>query len=71
MTRAGARPLIAAADCLPWRLRDAFRQEPVEGRCCRFCDRAIAAPVSARGKAVCCLYCGLDRGLVAPEEVAP
>jgi hypothetical protein len=66
-----ATQLAAPVCCMPWHVRDAFCAEPVEGRVCRYCDKPIAAPISAKGKPVACIYCGMDRGFIPPIEVEP
>jgi hypothetical protein len=63
-------PTLPYCCCMPWHARHS-EDEPVHGAACWFCDRAVAAPASARGKIVACVYCGLDRGFVPAVDVEP
>lgn len=58
------------AFCAAWHARG-FEHGPVHGGTCCWCGRDVAAPSSAQGKTVACIYCGMDRGLIPIEEVEP
>ena len=53
--------------CMPWHARG-WEDEPEHGAVCCFCQRDVAAPESARGKTVSCIYCGMERALVPLVE---
>ncbi len=62
--------------CMPWHGRHwetatEGDPEPKHGARCCYCDREIAAPESARGKHVACIYCGLDLGKLPAVEIEP
>lgn len=61
-------PPAPVAHCMPWRLRNPHEGQWLGARCC-YCDREIAAPVSAKGRHVACIYCGLDRGEILAIDV--
>lgn len=63
-------PVKAAAYCMPWHARG-FETEDVHGARCCYCDQSIAAPESARGKNVSCIYCGMDRNEIPAVEIEP
>lgn len=63
-------PPKPAAYCMPWHARH-FDDIPVHGARCCYCEREIAAPESVRGQHVACIYCGLDRGELASQEIEP
>lgn len=48
----------------------AVGEEPVPAACCH-CGMDIAIPPKAKGYAVACIYCGMERGEIAPAEVEP
>lgn len=56
--------------CMPWHARG-FEGEPVRGGVCARCGRDVAVPISAHGKIVGCIYCGLETGYVAEQEIEP
>lgn len=57
--------------CPAWHLRELELSEPLHGALCCFCGRDIAAPASARGKNVGCIYCGMENGDIPCTEVEP
>lgn len=61
---------VPFAHCHQWGLRG-HANEPEHGARCCHCDREVAAPESARGKLVACIYCGMDRGEIPCEEIEP
>jgi hypothetical protein len=62
-------PVTAAIFCPAWGC--AMTLEPVHGARCCWCGREVAAPETARGLNVGCIYCGLDRGLLPAVEIEP
>lgn len=56
--------------CMPWHARGS-EGEPVNGGECRYCHREIAVPVSAKGKPLACIYCGMERGFIPRKEIEP
>lgn len=56
---------------MPWHAHQLWGDEKRHGASCCFCDRAVAATEIAKGKTVACIYCGLDRGFLAEEEIEP
>ena len=63
-------PPSPVAHCAAWHARG-LEAEPVHGARCCHCNRDVAAPERARGKTVACIYCGLDNGELALEEIEP
>jgi hypothetical protein len=75
MTRDQFRALL---DALPIRycwtphIAAAFEEEPCEPDSCVFCGRRVAVPVALRFRwPTGCIYCGIDRGEIPLDEVAP
>lgn len=64
-------PITPFCCCMPWHARSYSGDNPVHGAACCFCDRAVAAPETARGKTVACIYCGLDMGFIPESEIPP
>lgn len=67
---------VPVAFCMPWHTRGTpfvthGDETTFHGATCCFCERSIAAPESAKGKLVSCIYCGMDRGLLPAVEIEP
>lgn len=71
MSRLRLVPPAPVAFCMPWHARGCWSTEPEHGARCCWCSRDVAAPTTAKGLTVACVYCGLDHGCLPPAEQEP